>query len=1241
MTIQQLKYRYRYLFMIGLTIINIANISAFNEIDNDTVKHSPIFKLSKLPKTKAVGSEINIIDSIAKSSPNSTVNQIETDTTVILTHKHKTVLEPGKNSILLPKVFVLPRQEPYRTIKKDTIWQPKQITAHFPEHKHIESPKFKDNAIYDIRYLDMDQGLPSSYVLSVYEDKNNNIWIGFNESGVACYFDKSLIHFNPHNGFPLKSVRSIFQDNKGNMWFGSFEEGVVKYDGEHYTHFDTKQGFPNNWIYDIKEDTEGNIWFATGKGACKYDGHALIVYTQDEGMISGEIQSITIEPSGAIWFASSNGGICKFENQTFTHFNFGENFASLKVNKIAYDTINNKLWIVYSKQNFATIYKDTVSFYKCPKPYLNRFKDITIDKKGNAYISTLSNGFFKFSNNTLTYYGTEEGLSHKDVSTVNVLRDGSIVAGTRGGGINIFNPNSFNHFNKIHDVNNALIWSISQDTSGVIWMGSEMDGIVKYDGEIFSSYNIDHGLRSHIILTTLVSKKGGIWFGGYKHGLSKISDSTLTNYDQKDGITDLNITTLFEDNSENIWIGTWGGGAYMFDGKLITHFGEKQGLTDGNVFAIEQDINGDIWFATDGGGLFRLYSADFDSKIMYNYNHCNDLNTANIYALKKDKFGNLWIGSHSNGGLYLLTTKEQTTLPTDTKFRQINMSDKNANQSITSLAFDQNNKLWIGTENGIYVLPDIVTKNGLNIKKSNQTISFSKGDGLKGLDFYRNAIFCDPENQMWMGTGKCLSSINASNFDQTDARPSVQIDQISITNHYIDFRQKQSNENKLYGHDSTLFKGIKYNHVLEFSNTPTQLKLPFKYNHLTFYFSVQGLNVSNKITLQAMIKGLDNEWITVTDNKIDYRNLPSGVYTFKIRAKDIYGDPGAIETFTFQILSPWWLTWWAYILYVIVFVLITMQVSRWRSIRLIKHKNELSRLVEDRTQELALKNSELNQLLHEVSAQRDEIETQRDTVFKQKQQLQNVHGELSSSIDYAVRIQTALFSDKEELKTYFPENFVIIKPKDKITGDFTFWTKVNDKIIVAVADCTGHGVPGAFMSMLGLTMIREIVNKDKNTNTSEILNILRRELIIALRQKFGPREQNDGLDIAIVAIDEKSKTIQYSGANSPMYLIRNGELIEYKADKASVAIHIKMVPFTSQTFTYSKGDSIYLFTDGFPDQFGGPKSTKLKSKAFKELIQQNFHTKFEDQYAYFIKFFNAWKGTQEQIDDVTLVGIKL
>jgi serine phosphatase RsbU (regulator of sigma subunit) len=390
-----------------------------------------------------------------------------------------------------------------------------------------------------------------------------------------------------------------------------------------------------------------------------------------------------------------------------------------------------------------------------------------------------------------------------------------------------------------------------------------------------------------------------------------------------------------------------------------------------------------------------------------------------------------------------------------------------------------------------------------------------------------------------------------------------------------------------------------------------------------------------------MIDNLDDEWSTITENKADYRNIPHGIHTFKVRAKGFSEEWGPVTSFQFEVMPPFWFRWWAYIFYILAFVGITILFSRWRSQKLIQHKRELSNLVSIRTQELASKNSELNQLVYEVSAQRDEIEQQRDMVFQQKQQLERAHIELSNSIDYAVRIQAALFPDKEEFKNYFPENFLFMKPRDKVTGDFFFWSKVDDKIVIAVADCTGHGVPGAFMSMLGLTMIREIVNKDKVTDTAKILNMLREEVITALRQKFSPGAQKDGLDIAVISIDKANNQIQYSGAHNSIYHISKGQFNEYKGDKSSVSIHIKMLPFTSQTFRYLNGDLLYMFTDGFFDQFGGPNQTKLKSKAFKELILNNTHFDMSAQKERFSQFFDLWKGDYDQIDDVSLLGIKL
>ena len=276
-------------------------------------------------------------------------------------------------------------------------------------------------------------------------------------------------------------------------------------------------------------------------------------------------------------------------------------------------------------------------------------------------------------------------------------------------------------------------------------------------------------------------------------------------------------------------------------------------------------------------------------------------------------------------------------------------------------------------------------------------------------------------------------------------------------------------------------------------------------------------------------------------------------------------------------------------------------------------------------------------------------------VVSQKEKIEKTHKEISESIDYATRLQQSLLPEKEILDKYFTDSFVFFNPKDKVSGDFYWWTHFENYTIITAVDCTGHGVPGAFMSMLGISLLREIVQKEQIINSGEILNKLRSEVIKALKQNGKSGENKDGMDMSIISINHQTNTIQYSGAHNSLYIITNNKrklhntdseevmpgFYEIKADKMPIAIYDKMHDFATHNIQLEMGDQLYLFTDGYADQFGGPKEKKLKYKAFKKLIFKNANEKFSRQKENLLAAFNAWKGEVNQIDDVLILGLKI
>ena len=248
---------------------------------------------------------------------------------------------------------------------------------------------------------------------------------------------------------------------------------------------------------------------------------------------------------------------------------------------------------------------------------------------------------------------------------------------------------------------------------------------------------------------------------------------------------------------------------------------------------------------------------------------------------------------------------------------------------------------------------------------------------------------------------------------------------------------------------------------------------------------------------------------------------------------------------------------------------------------------------------------------------------------------------ITDSIHYASRIQKALLTPYDELKRLLPSYFIFNKPKDIVSGDYYWVSEAEDKVIVAVADCTGHGVPGAFMSILGISILNEIVSKSDNIVASDVLNELRQNLIKSLRQTGDTEEARDGMEMALCVVDFKNQLLQYSGAFRPLYLIRNNELQEIKGDKMPIGVYNEEeISFSNKELLFKEDDIIYLFSDGFVDQIGGPRRKTFRSNNFKKLLVHIHQKPLDDQEAILEKEYEAWKRDMEQIDDIMVMGIR-
>lgn len=290
---------------------------------------------------------------------------------------------------------------------------------------------------------------------------------------------------------------------------------------------------------------------------------------------------------------------------------------------------------------------------------------------------------------------------------------------------------------------------------------------------------------------------------------------------------------------------------------------------------------------------------------------------------------------------------------------------------------------------------------------------------------------------------------------------------------------------------------------------------------------------------------------------------------------------------------------------------------------------------------------------------RERIRLEKE-ILKQKEIIEEKNKDITDSIEYSKRLQRSVFLEKDLLKKFAPDSFIFFKPRDIVSGDFYWFTHftlekpVNNSdssvtsagthlLVVAAADCTGHGVPGAFMSIIGNTLLNQTINNPDITSPAQALDHVNSELKKMLSQKKDEVPIRDGMDISLCTIDFSNKKLSYAGANNPLFIVRKKAVIEVKADKQPITAtpEVTPLPFTNQTFDLQKGDSIYLFTDGYADQFGGPRGKKFMYKRFEETLINMQDNSMDEQKGILYYAFENWRGSLPQVDDVLVIGIRI
>ncbi len=1029
-------------------------------------------------------------------------------------------------------------------------------------------------------------------------------------------------HFSLDEGLSQSQVFSIAQADNGNIWFGTLGGAITIYNGAKVKYLTTVEGLPDYRIWELFTASDGKVWIGTSTNLACHNGYKIKVFDKE----FDDIRQICEDKNSVIWFSSDTAiyrviddKIEKFEADVFISpsvfcdskgqiwyygkkgiVRFSDNEKNLIFQKndlygeVIFEDKQNNLWFgTHSGLYFFNGNKFKLFTKKDGLP-ANTIFDITQDKNGNIWIATENSGISVFNGHNFLNINTDNGLGIEYIPSIFCDKQNNVWVGTDGDGVYLFKNFIFKQYLFDTIADNNFIMCLYVNNQKDMWFGTDGGGAIRKKGDDYEVFTTSNGMVSNYVYDIIKDNDGNYWFGTLE-GLSKYDGKKFENYTTETNEKFLSnyIMSLYEDNSGNIWVGTNGAGLLKFEGnKIINNFNSIDAST---IWDIYQSQKGFLYFASDNG-LYVISSKD-----TLHYSEKDGLNVPGIGTVIEDENGIIWLGTDK--GISRFDGKD---------FINYTRDDGLSSDISYFVHFDKNGYLISGTENGI---------DKIKFDEKGKIISiryFRKEDGFFGIECNLNAVKQDSAGIIYIGTINGVTIYNPFIKEDT-VSPIVNITNIKL-----------------------FYEDIKWNKytdsILPFYNLPYKPILPYNKNNLTFEFNAIEYQNPENVKYRFMLKGFDKKWMPITDLKFaTYSNIPPGKYVFMVKALSARGIWSDIAKFEFEIKKPFWQTALFYIIAGVLIIGLLRLYIYLRTKRLKRAKIILQNKVKERT-------AEILQQKEEIEAQRDEIEAQKEVALEQRDEIMKQQRKIKNSIIYAQRIQNAIFPQSLLFKNYFQDYFIFFRPRDIVSGDF-YWIKdTGNYVVFAVADCTGHGVPGAFMSLLGISFLNEIVVRKEINQTSQVLEILRTRIKNALKQTKLGSKSRDGIDIALCCINKKRNILQYSGANIPLYIVHNknkNKLSIHKPDRQPIGVYVKERKFTQINLQLFKNDCVYLSTDGFVDQLGGNNRTKFLTKNFRKLLPKIADKNLIEQKNIIENTFNDWKDDIPQLDDVLVVGIRI
>ncbi|MCG8575859.1 MAG: SpoIIE family protein phosphatase [Flavobacteriales bacterium] len=1085
-----------------------------------------------------------------------------------------------------------------------------------PKKVRLETP-FKGMPLKYLTYqFDISTGLNTNSIFQITEDDKGRIWFGTSHSGFGCLDGENFYAYGAHNGFFERSSR-INSNGDGSIWIGGNGIGVscLKDGYKNVQYIDIGNTISDVHIQGIKSDSKNNVWVSTrlgGVSCIKKDttlmwNHEAFGFEGSENDKRAYIRQMTIDAEDRVW-GIVDKKVFYIENGEIIYPDYplcrGKKFKRLGADGEDY---------IIALDEEGQFYKLTPQLsqnldIKFPIPDHPKIELIKTDRNGVLFMSTSQHLF------RVIGLEAEEMLNNHrnefNISDFYFDRNNSLWIGTSGKGLLYIPKFNLIRVDGLQTLRTSEHLKLMNNGSHFVNISLDEKGFLKYDtlqkisdpNPQIDAYELSKGMY-------LTVNNKSYFFD--KNGTSKPAKAAKYSqyYDLKTlyGINwmwDKNWNLVFENESGKFITTSIKGresnlfhrkGDDLFFWSTPNHqneFGIYRSNSKGETETVMEHILGDslkltgfkyvndTTFLISSWGYF-LFKVTPHTAERFSRNLGSNI----LYNFRLDQLDGLWVGGIEGGLNYFNAITDSA----------VNIQPRNglSGGRLTDLRITKDNNALVGTQLGIDIFrlinQDQTVKSEEDFFQRYKHTSYTFKNGLIGQGF--RDLYQDQYGNVWFSGYRGVPHILLKD------------DSLQLKPQHLLFESIILEERD--GKHKTLFDWIPGREY----QAPTNLSCNYDESLL---LTVRSVYFENHAQQAYSFKLDDNNW-TPPHKSSFFRlgGLSSGEHQLAIKAIGDHNLESEVITIKVMISGPLYQSALFWSIIIPLFLLLIYLIFRWRLHILKEREKQLEQTIKDRTEEIQL--------------QKVEIETQ--------------HNEIKDSISYAKRIQEAILPAPRLIKSFLPESFVLYRPKDIVAGDFYWFESIGDTVIFAAADCTGHGVPGAMVSVVCHNALNRAVREFKLTQPDQILNKTR-ELVI---ETFEKSESNvkDGMDIAICSINTKTLELNFAGANNPIYIVNEGELNELKGDKQPVGIFENPRPFTNHTVQLKKGNLVYSFTDGFADQFGGEKGKKFKYRPFKELLVHQWQSKMSDQHDTINDIFESWKGDLEQVDDVCIIGIRL